>query len=89
MSDVKDQVRALLDRMRPAFHQDDFTEIESAFLAFNDRLADGVEVAGTENISRLLEADARMRQGFSTFSDALIANGDLASALMTFLVDIV
>ena len=83
------KVQALLDRMRPAFHQDDFTGIESSFLAFNDRLADGVEVAGTENISRLLEADARMRQGFSTFSDALIANGDLASALMTFLVDIV
>ena len=83
------KVRALLERMRAHFDPQDFRYVEETFLAFNDRLADGAAVAGTERVTRLLEADARMLHGFSSFADALAANGNLADALMTFLCGMV
>jgi uncharacterized repeat protein (TIGR03837 family) len=83
------KVKALLERMRPHFDPQDFTAVEEAFIALNERLADGPDVAGTENITRLLEAGTRMRRGFSSFAAGLLANGNLAEALMTFLYGMV
>jgi len=83
------KVRALLERMRPHFNSLDFEDVESAFIDFNDRLTDGCNVKGNECITPLLKAGTGVLQGFSLFSNALIANGNLASALMTFMNEIV
>ncbi|PKL26769.1 MAG: hypothetical protein CVV47_02260 [Spirochaetae bacterium HGW-Spirochaetae-3] len=79
------KVRALLDRMRPHFGADEFSAVEDAFLAFNDRLADGVGVCGEERILPLM----RLESGFRSFSAGLMANGNLGFNLMTFLREIV
>jgi len=83
------KVAALLGRMRPHFSEADFSAIEAAFLAFNDRLSDGDDVAGSERIYPLLSLGAEGRAGFEEFSESLVRNGNLASALMTFLREIV
>lgn len=83
------KVRALLERMRPFFDRADFEPLESAFLAFNDRLADDTEVLGCECITPFLDAGIRIRQGFSSFSKTLIAHGNLAANLMTFIRKVV
>ena len=83
------KVRALLDRMRPSFGPDDFTAVEDAFLAFNDRLADGAEVRGEERILPILMRESSLSTGFRAFSANLMANGDLGFNLMTFLREIV
>jgi len=83
------KVRALLDRMRPHFGPDDYTAVEDAFLAFNDRLADRADVRGEERILPLLRGGASLSAGFRAFSECLLANGDLGFNLMTFLREIV
>ena len=83
------KVRALLDGMRRCFEPASFGPVETAFTAFNDRLEDGPEVRGDEGILPLLVPDTVMAAGFSSFSDVLLGNGNLAGNLMTFLREIV
>jgi len=83
------KVTALLGRMRPYFKAAAFQPVESAFLAFNDRLTDNPSVRGTERILPLLRNEGGFAGGFVAFSQALVANGNLASSLMTFLREIV
>jgi len=83
------KVTALLDRMRPHFQAAAFQPVESAFLAFNDRLTDNPLVRGTERILPLLRNEGGLAGSFTAFSQALVANGNLASSLMTFLREIV
>jgi uncharacterized repeat protein (TIGR03837 family) len=83
------KVKALLERMRPHFDPQDFQAVEDAYIAFNDRLTDGCSVEGNECITPLLKAGTGLIQGFSSFSNDLISNGNLASALMTFIYKIV
>jgi len=83
------KVRALIDRMRPHFKPGEFSAVEDASLAFNDRLADGADVRGEERILPLLSGGSTLSAGFKAFSERLLANGDLGSNLMTFLREIV
>lgn len=83
------KVRALLDRMRPHFQATEFQSVESAFLAFNDRLHDRPDLVGDEHILPLLRCEYELNLGFMAFSEALVANGNLASNLMTFMHEIV
>ncbi len=86
------KVRALLDRLRPYFGADgagdgpDFGPVEEAFLAFNDRERDEPGAGGRERISPFL--DARAAEPFRAFAEDLVARGDLAAHLMTFLGEI-
>lgn len=83
------KVRALLSRLRPYIDMQSFEAIESAFIAFNDRLIDGENVYGDESILPLLENIDSLSLYFEAFSEGLIKNGDLANKLMTFIGDIV
>lgn len=83
------KVQALLNRLRPYFSATEFKTVESAFLAFNDRLADSPDLVGEECILPLLHNEAGLAGGFAAFSEALVANGNLAASLMTFLREIV
>jgi uncharacterized repeat protein (TIGR03837 family) len=83
------KVKALLDRMRPYFHAASFQSVESAFLAFNDRLADGPDLVGGERIAPMLRDEGGLARSYAAFSESLVANGNLASSLMTFLREIV
>jgi len=88
------KVQALLDTMKPFFDADIFAPLESAFLAFNDRLADGPEVRGTECVMPLLELALLDKKGsgchgFSSFASGLFLNGNLAANLMTFIRKVV
>lgn len=83
------KVRALLERMRPYFQADAFQSVESAFLAFNDRLADSPDLVGGERIAPMLRDEGGLAGGFAAFSESIVANGNLASSLMTFLREIV
>ena len=83
------KVRGLIERMRPFFGPDDFAPIEAAFVAVNDRIADGPTVRGSERIGALIEPTEGVRAGFGSFAGTLVKNGDLAANLMTFLRDIV
>jgi len=83
------KVQALLDRLRPFFDPAAFDHVSAAFTAFNDRLQDGPSVRGPERILPLLRDEGGLARGFAAFSEALVANGNLASSLMTFLREIV
>jgi uncharacterized repeat protein (TIGR03837 family) len=83
------KVGALLERMRHYFEPTDFMALESAFMAFNDRLVDEINVTGNECIAPFLDSNESVKQGFLSFSNALLANGNLATALMTFIREIV
>ncbi len=83
------KVKALLDRMRPHFQATAFQPVESAFLAFNDRLDDSPELVGSECILPLLRDQGELAEGYAAFSQSLVANGNLACNLMTFLHEIV
>jgi uncharacterized repeat protein (TIGR03837 family) len=82
------KVRALLDRLRPHFDHGagglgSFGPIEEAFLAFNDRERDESGTLGRERISPFLAAGAAAP--FRALAEDLVALGDLAEHLMTFL----
>ena len=79
------KVRALLERLRPHFATDDFATYEALSLAFNDRLSDGPAATGGENIRPFLEALPDIGPGFERFSSELVANGDLAAGLLSFI----
>jgi uncharacterized repeat protein (TIGR03837 family) len=83
------KVKALLDRLRPHFTEAAFQPVESAFLAFNDRLKDSPALSGEERILPLLGNKGGLAGGFAAFSETLVYNGNLASNLMTFLHEIV
>ncbi|OHD25013.1 MAG: hypothetical protein A2Y38_01295 [Spirochaetes bacterium GWB1_59_5] len=83
------KVRALLDRLRPHFSAAAFQPVESAFLAFNDRIKDSPDLQGRERILPLLRDEGGLAGGFAAFSELLLGNGNLASHLMTFLREIV
>jgi len=83
------KVQALLERLRPFFDPAAFEPVAAAFTAFNDRLKDSPSVKGTERILPLLRDEGGLAGGFAAFSAALLANGNLASSLMTFLREIV
>ncbi len=83
------KVRAFLDRLRPFLDEEDFKRVEALHLAFNDRQTDGPDTCGTENLFPLLSGWAGLEAGYQAFSDSLIANGDLARHLLTFLREIV
>jgi len=83
------KVQALLDRLRPFFDPVAFAPVSAAFTAFNDRLEDGPSVRGTERILPFLRDEGGLAVGFAAFSRALVAHGNLASSLMTFLREIV
>jgi len=84
------KVRALLDRMRPAFADSPaaagaFAAYEALSLAFNERLADGPEAGGDEDFLPVLEALPSLEAGFAAFAQGLFANGDLAARLLAFI----
>lgn len=66
-----------------------FAALEALFLALNDREADGPGAGGDEPLLAFLEALPALEPGFRAFSESLVAIGDLASALLTFLYDFV
>jgi hypothetical protein len=79
------KVKAFLDRLRPYFSTEDFTTLEGFSLAFNDRDRDDDGTTGAELLVPVLARHARLLPGFRAFSDDLIAHGDLAAHLLTFL----
>jgi hypothetical protein len=81
------KTRALLDRMAGHFRPGTFDALRDLFLGFNDRLADTPGTAGPERLLPVLSACAELEEGFASFSRELVANGDLASRLLTFLCD--
>jgi len=88
------KVKALMERMRPFFDAAQFNQVSSAFMAFNDRPADGADVVGKEKILPLLELAVRQSagsspDGFCRFASSLLENGNLAANLMTFLRKVV
>ncbi len=73
------KVRALLDRMRPHFAQEDFAVVENAWLYIN---GGGLSKAPFEKFLSSLKI---LRPGFVSFAQSLRKNGDLCSNLMTFI----
>ncbi len=83
------KVRALLDRMAPFFEARHFAPLCDAFIAFNDRTADGPCVVGTESILPVLRAASSLQSGFERWSDDLVSLGSMAAHLMTCINEIV
>ncbi len=83
------KVRALLDRMAPYFEEHCLAPLREAFIAFNDRTADGPCVVGTESILPVLRAASSLQAGFERWSDDLVSLGSMAAHLMTCIHEIV
>ena len=75
--------------MRPYFQASPFAGLEALALAFNDRLKDGSDAGGAESLLPVLERSAPLKAGFLRFSEEVLGLGDLASHLLTFLIDFV
>lgn len=83
------KVRALLERIEPYCTPEDFAPLCDAFIAFNDRTADGPSVAGSESLLPVLRSSDRLRQGLARWSADLLSHGNLAAHLMTCIGEIV
>ncbi len=79
------KVRALLERLAPFFESEDFALLERQWLLLN---AEGPGEEAGRGLADLLARAApggRMDASFHAWSEALIKNGDLAAALLTFI----
>jgi len=83
------KVRALLDLMAPYFEARHFAPLRDAFIAFNDRPADGQHVVGTESILPVLRSASSLQTGFERWSHDLLSLGTMAAHLMTCIHKIV
>jgi len=83
------KVRALLERMRPLFAAEDFALLERLWLAFNERLQEGLEAGGDEPLLPFLRRAEALAPAFAAFADELLDLGDLAANLVTFIREIV
>ena len=87
------KVEALLERMRHCFNPEDFVLWQAASIALNDRLSDSPSTSGREKILPLLElaadSKAALSPAFSSFSEEVLALGNLALPLLTLLRDFV
>lgn len=83
------KVRALLERIEPYCDPSAFAPLREAFIAFNDRTADGPTVGGTESILPVLRSAEILRQGLGRWSAELVSHGNLAAHLMTCIDEIV
>ncbi len=75
------KVRALLERMRPHFPEEDFEIVEKAWLEINE----GHTKAIYDVYSRFFSSLPRLLPSFQDFAQSLRKNGDLCTNLMTFI----
>lgn len=83
------KVRALLERLRPHLAPEDYAPLEALWLAFNDRAGDSHEAGGDEPLLPVLERLDSLASGYAAFAAGLLANGDLATHLLTYIREIV
>ena len=82
------KVKALLERMRQHFKQDDFKVVEQVWLNINEPETDVTEKEMEASISAFLAESDSLCYGFRDFALSLRKNGDLAQNLMTFIYKI-
>ena len=88
------KVRALLERMRPHFDEEDFAVVEKAWIEINEGHAEATSLRGAQrrgNDARFFSSLPRLVPGFQSFAQSLRKNGDLCANLMTFInkIDII
>jgi len=79
------KVRALLERMKRHFKDDDFDVIENLTIAFNQPESEVDEKEIQKLTEEFLKRAESLQYGYSDFAADLRKNGDLASNLMTFI----
>ena len=84
------KVRALLDRMKPFFTEENFRLISDYWLWYNgDETLTNHNYDSRAALIEILSRYGEMRKSFFEFSKNLIKNGNLAEHLMTFIREIV
>ena len=84
------KVRALLDRMKPFFTEENFRLISDYWLWYNgDETLTNHDYDSRAALIEILSRYGEMRKSFFEFSKNLIKNGNLAEHLMTFIREIV
>ena len=78
------KVKALLERMRPHFDEEDFEIVEKAWLDINSPSLRGAERRGNP-YSAFFSSVPRLISGFQDFARSLRKNGDLCANLMTYI----
>lgn len=79
------KVRALLERMKRHFKNDDFDVVEKLTLAFNQPEKDVDEKEIQQLTENFLQKSELIQYGYSDFALDLRKNGDLATNLMTLI----
>ncbi len=82
------KVKALLERMRQHFKQDDFKVVERVWLNINKPENEVTDKEMEASISAFLAESDSLCYGFRDFALSLRKNGDLAQNLMTFIYKI-
>jgi len=82
------KVEALLERMKPCFSdQQAFDKLRELFLAFNAGEKPEDRLKTVESFAFFLEHLQAFSAGFQTFSEQLLALGDLGDRLLAFLLE--
>ena len=79
------KVKALLERMRCHFDQEDFEIVEKAWTAINSPDDESEAPLNKMSFSDFFAAIPRLVPGFRDFALSLRKNGDLAANLMTYI----
>ena len=79
------KVKALLERMRCHFDQEDFEIVEKAWIAINSPDDESEAPLNKMSFSDFFAAIPRLVPGFRDFALSLRKNGDLAANLMTYI----
>ena len=79
------KVKALLDRMRFFFNENDFKIIEKCFLVYNKTNPDAVELESV--LMEFLSNSGKFKYGFEAFSNSLLKNGNLAEHIIDFALE--
>ncbi len=82
------KVKALLERMKQHFKQDDFEVVEQVWLNINKPENEVTDKEMEASISAFLAESDSLCYGFRDFALSLRKNGDLAQNLMTFIYKI-
>jgi hypothetical protein len=83
------KVKALLERMRPHFDEEDFDIVSKAWLEINGET--WIATPSARNDARFFSSLPRLVPCFKSFAQSLRKNGDLCTNLMTFInkIDII
>lgn len=79
------KVQALLDRLRAYLSPDAYALVCDAWLSYNRMATAGAEAFSTDRFYSLLTRSDELTAAFSAFSSALIANGNFAAHLLSYL----